>query len=492
MAGRVILFYPKTGWDTVGVTASLPLSVLYVAAPLVEDGYDVVLIDERVSKDPRNEIRKALRKGKDVIAFGISSMTGLQITQGLEACKIVREEGPEVPIVWGGVHPTILPEQTLLHPMVDYIVVGEGEESFREFIRRLSSGEPVGDVPGIGTKNGNRIRVNPQGHVVDLDSQPPLPYHLLDMPKYVTTKILGERDMIIMASRGCPHKCAYCYQNNPNVKNKWRAYSPSRLVDMIVELRDKYGLNAINLQDDMFFGKINWVAEVCEEILKRNIKMVFRADCRVDYINGFPEDFLALVRKAGIQTMYVGVESGSDRVLKLIRKNITAQEVKESVRKLKRFGIIPQMSFMAGFPSETLEDVYKTLRLMLEVLEIYPEARTTNLQLYTPYPGTELWDRAVKEGMNPPQTLEEWGTTNWNRSQALWFSDKERDFLELASYFSYFLDGKTVASWYGNRPVLKFINMVFTKLVRLRVRHSFYRFIIIGRLIRWFKEKGLV
>ncbi len=493
MARRVILFYPRTGWDTVGVTASLPLSVLYVAAPLVAAGVDVRILDERLLKETRPVLLEALGDGKDVAAFGVSAMTGLQITHGLEASRLVREKAPRVPIVWGGVHPTILGRQTLSHPLVDFVVVGEGEESFLEFVLRRVEGKPVEDIPGLGFKrSGGELVLNPQGPAVDLDSLPPLPYHLLDMPRYITTKILGERDMIIMASRGCPHRCAYCYQQNPNVNNRWRSYSPGKVVDLIQELRDGYDLNAINIQDDLFFGSRKWVTQVCEEILRRGIKMTFRADCRVDYINAFPDDFLDLVRKAGIQTLYVGVESGSDRVLEMIRKNITADDVRKAVKKLKAHDIIPQMSFMAGFPGETMEDVYKTLRLMLEVVEIYPEARTSNLQLYTPYPGTALWDEAVKRGLRAPTSLEEWGTTHWNRTQAMWFGPKERDFLELASYFSFFIDGKTVASWYGANPFLRFLNVLYTTLVRFRVRHSFYRFIIIGRVIRWLKAKGII
>ena len=493
MAPRVVLFYPRTGWDTVGVTASLPLSVLYVAAPLVAAGVDVEILDERLLKETEPALRDSLAREGELLAFGVSAMTGLQITHGLKASRLVREAAPGVPVVWGGVHPTILGRQTLAHPLVDYVVVGEGEESFLEFVKRRMEGEDLEDIPGLGWKKPDgELVLNPQGPAVDLDSLPPLPYHLLDMPRYITTKILGERDMIIMASRGCPHRCAYCYQQNPNVDNRWRAYSPEKVVDLIQELRDTYGLTAINIQDDLFFGSRRWVTRVCEEILRRGIRMTFRADCRVDYINAFPDDFLALVRKAGIQTLYVGVESGSDRVLKMIRKNITSHDVRRAVVKLKRHGIIPQMSFMAGFPGETMEDVHKTLRLMLEVVELYPEARTSNLQLYTPYPGTELWDKAVALGMKAPASLEEWGESHWNRTQAMWFTPKERDFLELASYFSFFIDGKTVASWYGANPFLRALNKVYTVLVRFRVRRSFYRFILVGRIIRWLKAKGII
>lgn len=493
MKPRVVLFYPRTGWDTEGVTTSLPLSVLYVAAPLVADGVEVVLLDDRLLKEPQAPLEAALRGGQGVLALGISAMTGVQIAHGLKAARIARAAAPGVPIVWGGVHPTILPEQTLRHPLVDHVVVGEGEECFRELVRRLRAGEPVAELAGLGSKGPDGgLRVNPQGPAVDLDAQPPLPYGLVDMRRYITSKILGERDLTIMASRGCHHQCAYCYQCNPNVNNKWRAYSPNRVVDLIQELRDGYGVNAIMIQDDLFFGRKSWVEEVCREILRRGLDMSFRADCRIDYINAFPDDFLALVRRAGLKSLYLGVESGSDRILKMIHKNITAEDVRRAVARLRDHDIVPQLSFMAGFPSETMQDVHQTLSLMLEAVRIHPGARTSNLQLYTPYPGTELWQAAVALGVQEPRSLEEWAGSSWNRSGAVWLAPRARDFLELASYFSYFIDGKTVASWYGGSLPLRLLANLYTRMVRFRVRHSFYRCIVIGRVIRWLKERGIL
>jgi radical SAM superfamily enzyme YgiQ (UPF0313 family) len=261
---------------------------------------------------------------------------------------------------------------------------------------------------------------------------------------------------------------------------------------MIEELRDAHGLNAIMIQDDLFFGRKSWVEQVCREILRRELRMTFRADCRVDYINRFPDDFLRLLRRAGMASLYIGVESGSDRILEMIHKNITADDVRRATRRLREFDIVPRFSFMAGFPGERMEDVYQTLKLMLEVVEIYPKALTSNLQLYSPYPGTELWDEAVRQGLRPPERLEEWGETNWNRSQSIWLTPRERDFLELASYFSYFIDGKTIASWYGGKPVLRFLTTILTRLLHWRVRHSRYRFILVGRILRWLKEKGRI
>jgi hypothetical protein len=137
-----------------------------------------------------------------------------------------------------------------------------------------------------------------------------------------------------------------------------------------------------------------------------------------------------------------------------------------------------------------MEDVQATLKLMVETVEIFPKARTSNLQLYTPYPGTELWDFCVQNGMAQPTQLEEWAAFNWNRTEAKWFSKKDRRRLELASYFSYFIDGKTVASWYGGRKALAWINDLYTKIVRARVRRGFYRFMPEIHALRYLKEAG--
>ncbi|RMH58288.1 MAG: hypothetical protein D6679_05140, partial [Candidatus Hydrogenedentota bacterium] len=179
--GRVVLFYPFTGLDLKGLSVWLPLSLLQTAATLTAD-FDVEIIDQRVHDDWRERLRRTL--DDDTLCVGISSMTGTQIKGGLLAARVVREAAPEVPIVWGGNHPTLVPETTARHPCVDIVVMGEGEVTFRNLVRRLAEGRSFEDLRNIawvekdGTFRKNGTGTHPEDFV-DQDEMPPLPYHLL-------------------------------------------------------------------------------------------------------------------------------------------------------------------------------------------------------------------------------------------------------------------------------------------------------------------------
>lgn len=177
--GLVILFYPKTGVDEI---SRVPSSVLAVASPLVEAGFEVEIIDARVDRDYAQRLLSLLG---DALCVGISSMTGYQVHSGLEAARLIREKGPEVPIVWGGFHPTLLPSQTIAHPLVDIIVKGQGEITMVELAKRLGKGSTLRDVRGICYKENGRIVENPDREWEDINNFPPLAFDLIQAENYV-------------------------------------------------------------------------------------------------------------------------------------------------------------------------------------------------------------------------------------------------------------------------------------------------------------------
>ncbi len=473
----VYLVFPVTGWDTEGVTVGLPLPLLLLAGPLLEQGYKVRILDQRLDRGWREELARETREG-NVLAVGITAMTGLQILGGLEAAAVVRDADPSVPIVWGGVHPTLLGEQTASHPLVDAAVVGEGEDVLPALLDALLADESPGEVPGIAWRGDDGTVHLPTQlpKAVDLDALARPPYHLVDMRRYITTRTLGERDFLYMASRGCPHVCTYCYETSEFVNNGWRAPKPEKVVEELMWLRDTFGITAINFQDDLFFAKKRWVDELSTVLLDRKVDMTFRADCRVDYAAGMGLDFFQKVRSAGFKMLFVGVESGSDRILKFIRKYITRERVIEGMEVLREADIAPHCSFMAGFPTETMEEVHETIDLMQEVTRIHPNARCSSLQLFSPYPGTELWDWCVEHGLKSPESLEEWGRDDWNTADHIWLGDKDRRFLEKAGYFTFFLDGHTMNEWTRQHRAMNLMARAYTQVVRARVRRRFYAF----------------
>jgi len=491
----VILVYPRTLWDIRNVTTRLPLAALYIGTVLQEHGYSVQVIDQRVDSDWAETLREALHERP--LWVGISAMTGRQIHWGLEAARLVRDADESVPIVWGGVHPTILPEQTLAHLLVDVVAVGEGEmtalelsEALRERGTREAGRDKnltptvIGAIAGLVWEHEGRVIRNAPRYYTPMDEWPLLDYRLVDVESYILSEVPGERSLQITTSRGCPFHCGYCYLTVVPDGRRYRAEKPERTVDRIERLQREFNLNAIHIIDDEFFTRRDRARRVCELLLDRGIEVTLRTNCRIDYVDRMSLEDLQLFRKAGFRHLYLGAESGSDRVLKFIQKDITREQIVHVNQKLKVVGIAPKFSFMGGFPTETVHEVRDTIRLMARLVRDNPHAYTTPVQLYSPYPGTDLYDYCVEQGMSVPQDLEGWAESGWEHIDYSWLSSEEEAFLQKTAYFTFFLDGKTVPESTSSWP-LRLAARFYGWLVRARISLDFFRAMPEVRLIKW-------
>lgn len=487
----VVLVYPRTLWDIKNVTTRLPLAVLYVGSVLLEHGFSVQVIDQRVDDDWAATLRQALCELP--LWVGISSMTGRQIRWGLAAAQIVRDVQPAAPIVWGGVHPTILPDQTLAHSLVDLVVVGEGEITALELTRALQGaraagraavGERLGDVAGLVWQRDGAAVHNAPRSCTPMDEWPLLDYGLVDVEHYILAEVPGERSLQITTSRGCPMRCGYCYLTVVPGGRHYRAESPERTVERIERMLRTFDLDAIHIIDDEFFTQRQRARRICELILERGIEVTLRTNCRIDYVERMDMDDLRLFRRAGFKQLYLGAESGNDRVLAFITKGITREQIVRANLKLKEAGIAPKFSFMGGFPGETIAEVRDTIHLMARLVRDNPQAYSTPVQLYSPYPGTPLYDYCVQAGMPVPESLEAWTESGWEHIDYRWLSPAEERFLQKAAYFTFFLDGKTVAES-ARSPLVRLAARLYGWVVRQRVRLDFYAWMPEVALIRW-------
>ena len=266
----VILIYPRTLWDIKNVTTRLPLAALYIGTVLQEHGFAVQVIDQRVDENWPSTLRDALRERP--LWVGISSMTGRQIHWGLQSAQMVRDIDPTIPVVWGGVHPTILPDQTLAHPLVDMVAVGEGEITALELSQALrdksmrASGIPerVSNIAGLVWQQGAQVHHNPARPYTPMDQWPLLDYGLVDVENYVLSEVPGERSLQITTSRGCPWHCGYCYLTVVPDGRRYRAEAPERTVERIERMKRLFDLNAIHIIDDEFFTQRKRAKRVCE------------------------------------------------------------------------------------------------------------------------------------------------------------------------------------------------------------------------------------
>lgn len=467
----VVLVYPDLD-EADGTDRMLPLSVLYPATVLTRGGYDVEIIDQRVDRLwPQNLKRLLLRR--KVLCVGISSMTGPQIGGGLAASLIVKETSPETPVIWGGVHPSMLPEQTLSHPYVDAVIVGEGEETLLETVERLAGERVLTELPGLCLEvNGNIVSGRPRPHL-DLNALPPLAYDLVNVRAY--TRAIFEKEsadwMAMQTSRGCPYGCTYCYSQSFSMR-KWRALSPERTVEEIERVVRDFSIHNIFLFDDNFFVDQRRVHRICELISDRQIPIrVHNANWRVDSILAYEMERICQLKAAGFGKVFVGVESGSDEVLKRIGKGITCAQVLEANDKLKRAGIKPVFAFMVGFPFESRRDVKATLGMMNRLLSDNPDALLPGMSIYSPFPGTALFEECRRAGMKVPDTLAAWcgisyAEVNFKGSD----SGMQRLFWK-AAVLSYFLDLKNIR---GEGRIKNLLKLMVSFFARLRIRIGLY------------------
>lgn len=481
---RAVLFFPQTGWDREGVSVSLPLGVMTVAAPLPGLGWDVTIIDQRLDSGWRNTVRQALAD-PGVRVLGISTMTGYQIQGALAVAALAREVRPDLPLVWGGVHPSLVPDTTIAHPLVDAIVIGEGEPPFTALCNAIANGDPWDDVPGIRFKRNGTIVETPKATPWPMDELPATPYQLVEAERYITTQTLGQRDIIINTSRGCPHPCTYCYVI-AFFNRRWRAWSPERVLQEIQRAVEQFGVNAIHFDEDEFFVNVKRVRGILDLLEEAGLQLTFKTSCRVDYITRYDMEFLRRLKRNGFHQLFIGVESGSDRILKHIKKQITTDDVLVANQKLAAAGIMPKFSFMAGMPGETMDDIRATLRLMRRLVRENPAAHLTPLQIYSPYPGTPMYEECLAAGMPEPASLEEWAALNWNRVTYAGLDTRERAFMESASYFTFFLDEKTVAQYYEDNPMMQWLARVYSKIIRWRCENEWFGFMPEVYLLRRF------
>jgi anaerobic magnesium-protoporphyrin IX monomethyl ester cyclase len=467
---RVVLVHPNPGPKDRDQQI-LPLGILYVAAPLVADGYDVSVIDQR--KDARwRETLRDLALLPDTLCVGISTMTGPQIAHGLDMAKVVRDARPKLPIVWGGVHPSLLPEQTAEHPLVDIACFGEGETVFPPLVNALRDGADWSCLPGLCYKGADgKVVRNLDAGVPKLDEIPPLPYHLFNLDHYRVSALRSAPSLPLVTSRGCRFRCAYCYVQE-FFKRTWRGLSPDRVIGEFRRLVDEFGAEGVFLLDDFFFQDRKRAAAILQGLIDNNIKVeLYNANCRADFLYRSDDAYLKLMHDAGIRTLFVGTESGSDITLKAMLKDIKTSQVLEVNKRLAKVGIKAVYSFMAGMPDETEAEVRETLAFMLRLKRENPGAMLYKVCLFVPFPGTAYFTRAQELGCTFPTSFEGWGNFDYNHVNLSFVSPAFKQFLHRAEEISAFIDvdGKATG-------VVDLVARAYSRVAHHRIDRQAYSF----------------
>ncbi len=383
---KVVLFFPRP-WPGLEMAGRVPLSLLHLHAYLKGSPFDVRIADERTIPDLDAYINGL---GGDILCFGISSFTGIQIANGLRIAAALKAKYPSVPVVWGGWHPTSMPDQTIKHPLVDILVRGQGEEPFRQLLHALADKQPLAGIKSVSYKEGGEVRHNPAADPAPVIEKLKLSYDILDVEKYLYTQPWGSRSIGVITSLGCPFKCGFCA-----VVSVYKCRTFYRDTDTVLAeldyLVEKHRIDSVTFDDDNFFVSPERVRDFCRKLIARPYKLAWDAGAHVGLLlNNYTAEDLQLIKDSGCQQLYIGAESGSDEILDLIQKKATVAQTLEYVKKMREVGIRSFLSTMVCFPGVSQEDIYLTMDMILKCRDLDPDLRY-RLFYYTPYPATPLY-----------------------------------------------------------------------------------------------------
>lgn len=432
----VVLVQPIIGLlDNIKSSPALPLSLIH-AASLVSKEYKVKVIDQRLEQNWVEILKNELKKNP--ICVGTTCMLGPQIKYALEICKIVKDES-NIPVVWGGPHGSTLTDQTIANQYIDYVVTGDGEETFYELVKALKEGTPVENVKNIFYKVNGEIKNTPEREFLDLNEYPDPPYHLVDVKQYLPVRF-GKPTLDMETSRGCPFSCTFCY--NPTVNRRhWRALTAENVLDRIRNLSGQYGVDSFWFIDDEMFIDLKRAKKIINGLNKMNLKWTVQGVTARTVLN-MDNEMIKLMEESGCKQINIGAESGSDRMLLMLKKGIVIEEILAVNNKLKSTNIAPWFYFVVGFPSETVEELKMTVNLIGKLLKENPKARISGIGCYTPYPGTPLFEESKKYGYIPPGKLEDWSTYAVDNINVPWLDKKRKAMIEGLQFVSFFVDNK--------------------------------------------------
>ncbi|MCY3018568.1 MAG: radical SAM protein [Planctomycetota bacterium] len=383
-----------------------PFGIAYLASILRQIGVKSVLHDDNLKELDDAGMRDLFRRYKgEVRAVGLTSVS-TTLGQLARVSRIAKEELPDTPVIVGGPHARLLPDDIIAIPGVDVVFTSEADLTIQDFAR----GRPLAEIGSILYRDGQRTVQNPPGEfVMDLDKIPFPAYDLFDITQYHTTKGIAKRHpaSYLITSRGCPHRCTFCSSKalNPTPSKTVRFRSAENVLGEIEYIVKDYGVRELFFSDDMFTGNTAHVTGVCEGLIRRKLDVVWVAQTHVNSVN--PEK-LALMRRAGCHQLCFGVESGDPEIQKVIHKNLDLDRVRAAVRMTQEAGIDARCSFMFGNQHETPETMQRTIDFAKRL-----KLNFASFNIATPYPGTELRTWALENGYLAQPSYERLDSTTY-------------------------------------------------------------------------------
>lgn len=458
---KITLICPPQNFSKTQETAGVvpPLGLAYLAAALDPHRHEVKIIDA-VGENYRqiftwqehllrgmsfDEILDAVLPGSRIV--GISNLYTFAFLAAVEIARRVKARHPETMIVFGGAHPTVMTRQTLARPEVDFVVLSEGEQTFRELVEAVENGGGWETLDGLAYKRNGEIVVNPKSRFVQNLDEIPFPRReLLPMQNYFQAREPhGSANRAhwttMIATRGCPYGCSFC--NTPQIwQRRWRARSPKNVVDEIELLKKTYGIEEIHFEDESLTTSQEWVKDFCRELCDRKLNVIWQTSNGVR-AESITEETLDLMIASGCTQITIAAESGSHRILKeVMQKRLDLNAVKHAARLAGKKDVHLACYFMLGLPNEMKLDVLRSIKLAVR-MAIWGVDEVV-FSIYSPLPGSKLLQKLEREGRVKVGEqffgdLTPHGDLLVSKSYSEYISDRQVVLLKYLAYGSFYL-----------------------------------------------------
>lgn len=412
---KVLLFNPRAG-DNVRI---LPNAILAIAAS-IEGLTDYVIVDGNREKDPLTKILNYLSTG----AFGFFASTvmpGPQLRQAIPFTRQVRTRFPEIRIIWGGYFASNHHKTVIRSGIVDVVVNGPGDKAFPAVLKALDDGAPLDAIENLVFLRDNDVIKTKKAALYEQDELPPLPYEKLNsfypLESMLGKTFLGSKTAAYHSSIGCPFTCSFCGVV-PIFEARWKGKSAGAIYHDLKLLKERFGANAFQFHDNNFFVSERRAVEFAKLIEPEGMK--WWAEGRIDTMDQFADGSMQAIADSGCAMIFFGAESGNNHLLHQMDKGgkQSGDQIRAFASRIRKFGIIPEYSFVLGLPAPTEEQVWKQIHdeisFIKEIKQINPQTEIV-IYIYTPVPtdGSGLLAESEGKGFRFPQTLEEWSEEKW-------------------------------------------------------------------------------
>ncbi len=429
MKKKVVLFLPSRVDPSIGDLPSadlLPLELLHIAPAAEQLGWEVVVIDAMTEPD---YLEQTLAACEGAAVFGSSCILGYQVWDGAMVGRAVRQRFPQIKMIWGGWFPSALPELYLRSEICDAVCFGQGELTFRDFLKAVENGTKLDEVPGLALLRDGQVVSTGRRPTEHLNDLPEPSFHLIDLQKYYElqkrTAKYGHRvrnrlppphhlahrphrGFSYFSSFGCPEPCSFCC--SPEIAGRrWVALDADVLVERLAVIHRKDPFDVLRFQDANFGVAKKRMIEFCTALLDRGLNISWNGTIEIKQICQYDPETLRLMKRSGNHLMWFGAEAATEETQNLMRKGIKEGQTDEAMRRMHELDIKSGLTYIIGYPGETVESMYETIYQAADMKTRYPSC-SVEVFPYRPIPGSEFWKPSIEQNGYPvPTTFEQWG-----------------------------------------------------------------------------------